>query len=218
MKRMRVVGVCLVAVLAVGAATATAASALPEFTGPFPKTFTSTSKASLFETVGGTKTKCTADTNTGAITGPQSGEIQITFTGCKLGKTPCNTPGAVPGTIVTNALSLTIGYINKAKKVVGADLVEPTSGAGFLAYGCGPLIFVRVQGSVIGRIRPINKLVTPAEVFKLKFAQALGVQKYPNLEASPVDILESSFGGPFEVTGLGSTDAILFGEPVTLLA
>lgn len=216
MKRMRVMGVCLVAVLAVGAATATVASALPEFTGPFPKTFTSTSKASLFETVGGTKTKCTADTNTGAITGPQSGEIQIMFTGCKLGKTPCNTPGAAPGTIVTNMLSMTIGYINKAKKVVGADLVEPTSG--FLAYGCGPLIFVRVQGSVIGRITPINKLVTPSEVFKLKFAQALGAQKYPNLEASPVDILESSFGGPFEVTGLASTDAILFGEPVTLLA
>ena len=94
--------------------------------------------------------------------------------------------------------------------------MEPASG--FLAYGCGPLIFVKVTGSVIGRITPVNKLVTPSAVFKLKFQQALGAQKVPSLEASPVDILESSFGGPHEVTGLASTDAILFGEPVKLLA
>jgi hypothetical protein len=216
MRRMRVVGLCLVAILAVGAATAASASALPEFTGPFPKAFTSTSKASLLETVSGKKTKCAADTNTGKITGPQSGEIQITFTGCKLGSAACNTPAAAPGTIITSMLSMRIGYINKAKKEVGADLVEPTSG--FLAYGCGPLLFVKVTGSVIGRITPVNKLVTPSAVFKLKFQQAVGVQKVPSLEASPVDILESSFGGPPEVTGLASTDAILFGEPVKLLA
>jgi len=217
MKRMRVMGLCLVAVFAVGAATAASASALPEFTGPFPKAFTSTSKASLFETVGANKTKCSADTNSGAITGPQSGEIKIVFTGCKLGKTPCNTLGVPPGTIATSLLSMRIGYINKAKKEVGADLVEP-AGLPILEYGCGSSVFVHVVGSVIGRITPINKLVTPSGVFKLKFAQALGVQKIPSLEASPVDILESSFGGPFEVTGLASTDAILFGEPVTLLA
>jgi hypothetical protein len=216
MHRMRITAACLVAAVAVGAATAASASALPEFTGPFPKTFTSTSKASLFETVSGTKTKCTADTNTGEITGPQSGEIQITFTGCKLGKIPCNTPGATPGTIVTSMLSMRIGYINKAKKIVGADLVEPTTG--FLTYGCGSATFVKVQGSVIGRLLPINKLVTPSEVFRLIFVQSLGNQKFPNLEASPIDILESSFGGPFEVTGLASVDKILFGEPVTLLA
>ena len=216
MKRMRIMGLCLVAVFAVGAATATVASALPEFTGPFPKTFTSTSKGSLLETVGGKKTKCTADTNLGEITGPQSGNIRIVFTGCKLGKLPCNTPGAAPGTIATNMLTMRIGYISKANKEVGADLVEPN--LGFTAYVCGPAIFVKVTGSVIGRITPINKSVIPAKVFKLKFAQTLGAQKFPNLEASPVDILESSFGGPPEVTGLASTDAILFGEPVTLLA
>ena len=202
--------------LTVGAATAPVAAALPEFTGPFPKTFTSTSKASLLETVGGKKTKCTADTNLGEITGPQSGTIRIVFTGCKLGTLSCSNPAGVPGTIATNLLNMTIGYINKAKKEVGADLVEPN--LGFTAYVCGPAIFVKVTGSVIGRITPINKSVIPAKVFKLKFAQALGAQQYPNLEAGPVDILESSFGGPPEVTGLASTDAILFGTPVTLIA
>ncbi len=217
MHRMRITAACLMAAFAVGAATAASASALPEFTGPFPKTFTSTSKAALFETVTGKKTKCKADTDTGEITGPQSGEIQITFTGCKFGKIPCNTPGVVPGMIVTNPLSIRIGYINKAKKIVGADLVE-SAGAGILAYGCGSATFVKMQGSVIGRLLPINKLVTPSEVFKLNFAQTLGNQIFPNLEGGPKDVLESSFGGPFENTGLATMDSILFGEPVKLLA
>jgi hypothetical protein len=92
------------------------------------------------------------------------------------------------------------------------------AGAPFLEYGCGSATLARVVGSVIGRITPINKLVTPSETFKLKFAQALGIQKISNLEGGPIDVLETSFGGPFETTGLASTDLILFGEPVKLIA
>jgi hypothetical protein len=217
MRRLRGAGFCVATVVAVGAATASASAALPEFTGPFPKAFTSTSKGSRLETVGGNKTKCAADTNFGEISGPQTGSMTIIFTGCKLNKVPCNTPGTVPGTIATNALSMKIYYINKAKKQVGIDLVEAT-GAPFLEYGCGSATFVTVQGSVIGKVTPVNKLVTPSNVFKLRFAQSLGVQKISNLEGGPLDVLESSFGGPFETTGLKSKDLILFSEPVTLIA
>ena len=101
MRRVRVTELRLIGIFAVRAVTAATALALPEFTGPFPNGFTSTSKASLLE--------CTTDTNVGKITGPHSGEIQITFTGCKLGATPCNTPAAAPGTIVTSMLSMRIG-------------------------------------------------------------------------------------------------------------
>ncbi len=218
MKRISITGLCLVSTFAISAVMAGSTSAaLPEFTGPFPKTFTSTSKGSLLETVGGKKTKCTADTNFGELTGPQNGSMTIIFTGCKLNKVPCNTPGLVPETIATNPLSMKIYYINKAKKQVGIDLVQ-AAGAPFLEYGCGSATLARVVGSVIGRITPINKLVTPSETFKLKFAQALGIQKISNLEGGPIDVLETSFGGPFETTGLASTDLILFGEPVKLIA
>lgn len=218
MKRMSIAGLCLLVVFATIAATATSASAaLPEFSGPFNKTFTSTSKTSVLETVGGIAVKCTADTNFGEITGPQTGFVTIIFTGCKLGKVPCNTPGAAPGVIATATLSMKVNYINKAKKEVGIDLVE-AAGAPFLSYGCGPVLRGVVIGSVIGRITPINKLVTPSETFILKFAQAIGVQKPLKLEGAPIDVLETSFGGPFEQTGLSSTDLILFGEPVTLIA
>ncbi len=143
--------------------------------------------------------------------------MTIIFTGCKLNKIPCNTPGVVPGSIATNSLSMRIYYINKAKKEVGIDLVQ-AAGAPFMEYVCGSGLFARVQGSVIGKITPINKLVTPAETFKLKFAQTFGIQKIANLEGGPVDVLETSFGGPFETTGLKSTDLILFGTPVKLIA
>jgi hypothetical protein len=218
MKRMGVAGLCLVSVLALSASMAVSASAvLPEFTGPFPKTFTATSKGSRLETVSGIQTKCTGDTAFGEITGAQNGSMTITFTGCKLKKVPCNTPGATPGTIATNSLSMKMYYVNKAKKAVGIDLVE-ASGAPFLEYGCGSATFARVVGSVIGRIKPVNKLVTPSETFVLRFVQNLGVQKIANLEGGPIDVLETSFGGPFEGTGLESTDFLLFGEPVALLA
>lgn len=218
MKRMSVAGLCLLVMAATSAGTAVSASAaLPEFSAPFSKTFTSTSKTSVLETVGGVAVTCTADTNSGEITGPQTGSMSIVFTGCKLGKVPCNTPGAAPGVIATATLSMKMNYINKAKKEVGIDLLE-AAGAPFLSYGCGPVLRGTVIGSVIGRITPINKLVTPPEKFILKFAQAIGVQKPVKLEGAPVDVLETSFGGPFEQTGLASTDLILFGEPVKLIA
>ncbi|MCW3027665.1 MAG: hypothetical protein JWN81_876 [Solirubrobacterales bacterium] len=218
MKRMTVAGLGLLAMLAASSAIAASASAaLPEFSAPFSKTFTSTSKTSVLETVGGIAVTCTAATNSGEITGPQTGSVTIVFTGCKLGKVPCNTPGAAAGVIATATLSMKVGYINKAKKEVGIDLVE-AAGAPFLSYGCGPVLRGVVIGSVIGRITPINKLVTPPEKFILKFAQTIGVQKTIKLEGAPIDVLETSFGGPFEQTGLASTDLILFGEPVKLIA
>jgi len=215
MKRMSIAALCVAS--AYVASTATASAVLPEFTGPFPKTFTAASKGSRLETVSGIQTKCASDTALGEITGAQNGAITITFSGCKLKKVSCNTPGATPGTIATNSLSMKMYYVNKAKKTVGIDLEEP-SGAPFLEYGCGSATFVRVVGSVIGRIKPVNKLVTPSETFVLRFVENLGIQKIANLEGGPVDVLESSFGGPFEGTGLESTDFLLFGEPVTLIA
>jgi hypothetical protein len=218
MRRIRIAALCVAAVFGTSAAeVATASGALPEFTAPFPKAFTATSKGSLLETVGGKKTKCSADSAFGELTGPQSGVMTIVFAGCKLNKVPCNTPGLTPGSIATNLLSMKIYYINKAKKVVGIDLVE-AAGLPFLEYGCGTAVFATVQGSVVGKIKPRNKLVTPSETFKLVFKQSLGIQEISNLEGGPIDILETSFGGPFETTGLKSTDQILFSEPVMLIA
>ena len=74
MQRIRTTGLCLVAALAIFAtAAASASAALPEFSPPFSKTFTSKSEGTVLETVGGKKVTCKADSSVGEITAPQAG-------------------------------------------------------------------------------------------------------------------------------------------------
>ncbi len=217
MKRLRA-GLAFAAVLAVGASGAVSASAaLPEFSGPFGKTFTSKSGPSRLRAVGGKRVLCAADTNVGEVSGPKTGVVTVTFTGCAMKKVPCNSPGASAGEIVSPTFAMKVGYINKSKKTVGIDLTEP-GGATFLLFSCAPGTRVAVIGSVIGRITPVNQLVTPSATFTLSFIQIGGIQKVQKLEGEPVDTLETSFNGPFETAGFGSQDQILFGEPVMLAA
>jgi hypothetical protein len=217
MSRLRTVALCLIAMFAIGAVSAASASALPEFTGPFPKPFSSTSKTSILETVGKTKVKCTADTNAGEVTGPTTGLVRIRFTGCESKTFPCNSPGAAAGEIVTTVLSGILGYVNRETKEVGLDLSNP-AGALLAEFQCVNLRFA-VRGSVIGKVTPVNKPVIPPSRFIVKFVQKAGKQSIMKLAGGPVDILETSVnGGPFEPSGLSSTDALLFKEPVVINA
>jgi hypothetical protein len=110
--------------------------------------------------VSGKRVICAADTNTGEITGPKTGVVTLTLTGCVMNKVQCNTPGSTPGEIVSPAYAMQIGYINKATKTVGVDLTEPGGGL-FLLITCVSGTRVAVVGSVIGRITPVNTLVIP---------------------------------------------------------
>ncbi len=218
MRRIHVAGLCLTMLVALGAFSAPSSyAALPEFSAPFGKPFTSTSGELRLRGIGGKRVVCTASTDAGEITGPKAGTVTITMTGCTLKKTQCSTPGSAPGEIVSPAFAMTVGYINKTAKTVGIDLTEP-SGGPFLLFSCLSGTRVLVVGSVIGRIAPVNALVTPSETFKLKFRQLGGIQKIQNLEGEPKDTLEVSFLAPLETAGLRMEDKILFGEPVTLAA
>jgi hypothetical protein len=205
MRRIRFSGLCLAGVCAVFAATsASASAALPEFSGPFPKAFTSTSGASTLETVKGTKFTCKADTNTGEITGPKEGHVTIKFTGCESSGLACNSSGAAPGEVITNVLTVTLLYTNRERKTVGLQLSSPPTGAPFMEFSCGA-IPVSVRGSVTGGLTPVNKPVKPPlGRFTLKFAKAKG--------------LEVSVGGPVEGSRFTSTDKLKFGEVVEVKA
>jgi hypothetical protein len=207
MKRIRMAGLCLVAVFAVSAVVAASASAaLPEFSGPFPKPFTSKSGKVYVETVGKLRTTCTAGTNGGKVTGPKTGIVTIRFTGCKALSYTCTTKGAAVGEIVSNLRS-TLGYINKAKKEVGIAL-ESATGAPFAEFTCGPANVVGT-GSAIGKLTPINKRVKAGKPFILKFTQANGKQRPTKLEGGPTDVLVASIGGVSQEAGLSGTDEVL---------
>jgi hypothetical protein len=216
MARIKIAALCLTATFAVGAVAAASASALPEFSGPFPKPFTSKSGVSNLETVGKKRVKCKADTNTGEITGPNAGQVTIRFTGCESSKFLCNSPGAAAGEIVTFPLTTTLGYVNRETKEVGLDLSNP-AGALVMEFQCANIRGV-VRGSVIGKITPINKPVKPPSKFTVKFIQKAGKQSITAFAGGPPDILETSFGGPFEPSGLTSNDSIAFATPVVIVA
>lgn len=220
MTRIRTAGLFTLVALALGACSAASAlAAPPEFVGPVPVPFTAKSGVTTLETVKGAKVTCKADTAAGEVTGPKTGTIKVTFTGCEfvtLGLA-CNTVGVPPGEIITNTLVMTLGYISEPKKEDGIDLSIPT-GAPLMEFTCGPVKAV-VQGSVIGKVTPVNKLINPPGHFLLRFVQAKGKQNPAHFEGGPVDVPSTSFGGgPFVESGLASADTIAFPVPFMITA
>jgi len=217
MQRITTLASCLLAALSVSAVlVAPATAALPEFVGPIPNPFKSTSKKTTLETIGKTKVTCAASTDTGELTGPQSGVVTISFSGCEALKFPCATPG-VAGEIRTGTLTMTLGYVSRVPKEVGIDLSSPT-GAPITTFICGNLTGT-VEGSVIGVITPINKLTLPPRHFTLKFKQKKGKQQVIQLLGGSVDVLKTSLaGGPFEESGLASIDSLDFAAPLEVKA
>jgi len=205
MKRTAVLSLCVGSMPALGALAGTASAALPEFNAPPGLTFTSTSKATLFETPAKLKIKCTADTNKGEILGPKTALMTITFTGCAIPGAGCS--NGAPGEIATRPLIGQLGYITREPELeVGLDLSEPAA-AIIAEFFCGPTLD-KIIGSVIARITPINKLTN---AFALKFTQKKGIQMPTNFLGGPIDILENSFGGePFQPIGLASLDTLHF--------
>jgi hypothetical protein len=76
---------------------------------------------------------------------------------------------------------------------------RPT-GAPIAEYVCGPALHGVVDGSVIGKLTPVNVLLAPPKAFALKFVQKKGKQAITHLFGEPLDILATAFGGPSELT------------------
>lgn len=219
MNRTSLLGACLATLIALSAISAgIAAAAPPEFSPPFPNALSSTSKAMKLETVGGLIVKCKADTNSGEVTGPASALVTIHFTGCTNTGARCQSANGLPGEIVTQSLSGTLGYVTRVPKVVGLDLSEPTGGP-LMEFVCGEDLRVEVFGSVIGKITPLNKTIAPGSHATLKFVQKEGHQAIRMFAGGATDIpMTSVLGGPLQESGISSTDLLTFGAPIKIVA
>lgn len=218
MRRTRAVTTVLATALVVLAATAASATALPVFTGPFPDSFTGTSKATLIESIAKERVKCTADVVKGEVTGPTTAVAQIDFTGCSSPSAPgvpCSSPNGVPGEIQTELLTGQLGYVSREPIEVGLDLMNPTGGP-MAVFGCGPAVAGKLYGSVIGKVTPINK--KPATTMKLAFAQKAGHQHYTMLLGSPPDFPQMTLGGPLLEAGITSGEVLKFAVATSIVA
>ncbi|HEX4627385.1 MAG TPA: hypothetical protein VH137_01225, partial [Gemmatimonadales bacterium] len=198
MKRIRIVGLALVAVFAMSVVASSASAAGPVFytkaevggAAPSHIKFTATIGAAFLE---GQKSKSkiscsdTAGTGAGAVGETVSAKVAennvTTFTGCKSGELPCTSTGASEGVIVTKALKAFLG--GTSATVPGERLYSQSEGRGgkLAEFECGAgIVKVVVTGSVIGALSGSSGKVVSEGKFsttqKLTFQEAAGLQKY----------------------------------------
>jgi hypothetical protein len=201
MKRIRIMGLCLVAAFALSALAASFATAEPVFVTKAVVGGTAASNipqkgtlgaAFLEGSVSKSKITCTGGTSTGEITGPKTvGKNVATFTGCESGGLKCES-GVTEGIIITKSLAGNVNGITAS--LPGVRLFsEATGRKGILAeFECGGVVKVVVKGSVIGSFSgAAGTTATAAETGKLvptgslTFAEAAGIQKYTSFSEGP---------------------------------
>jgi hypothetical protein len=149
------------------------------------------------ETVGKKKVGCSAGFLQGEWTGAKTATITlIELSGCGTALTKCAS-GITGSTIKTmNPLEGELGLIVGGEKpVVGLDIKPKSPSKELLTFICGQPILEPpaetwvIEGSVIGAIKPPNKMRSE---FKLFYAGPGGKQKYQKFEGGPTDVLTAT--------------------------
>lgn len=184
------------------------------------KAYTSTGLASTIETVAGYKLTCLAGSGQGEASGISTGTAKIALTGCEGFGGKCQTAGAAEGEIALSA-KYTLAFVNGAKAEVGLllELTEATIECGKNCEGKA-LERLKLRGTGIGPITPVDREVEPPKKFKVAFAQSRGVQsptEYEDERGNKVKaVLEMEGSGTnvfsFEQTGVSNTEELLFEE------
>ncbi len=188
MKRIKIIGLALVAVFAISAVAAASASALPEFSGfAAGEKFKAKAGAGSLDTAGTVgkqrHVNCTAGGGEGTIEATKTSKTTVKFTGCKaaggFASIPCKTVGANAEEIVTKALVGKLKYLNEAKKEVVLVLEPEVAGGLFAEFTCeglGVTEKIKVKGTSIGQLTPVNTLTKTTTLTFKETAKASGKQ------------------------------------------
>lgn len=218
MKRINIVGLCLVAAFAFSAVAATSALALPEFVmkagSVLPIKFAGTdAKASKLLTKNSV-VECTADSSAGEVTGPMTfAKVVIKFTGCKSSGFECESSKAKKGEIVTNSLKGELGETAVNSKV-GVTL-EPETSGGLLAKFTCFIVTAEVSGSVIGEIptASLNKSLASFNlVYAANAAMEQEIQEIKLLSETKKALHLSAFGEAATQVAEGKIELLPAGE------
>jgi len=224
MKRIRVIGVCLVAVVAITAFAATTASASPEFfskgvvgaTVPAVKYTGAITTATLEPFPSKDKVVCNKGVASGEVTGATSAvENFITFTECAGASTKCKSEGQPNGTIQVGPLVGTLGALSPTKP--GIEL-EELGGGKITEINCGGVLEVTVEGKIFGDITGDSTVSVAASKLptslSMVFKEKSGVQEFLKFEGEAGSHqLEGLVNGKHEIQGQTAT-AKLVSSPV----
>jgi hypothetical protein len=167
-------------------------------------------------TAGHSTIKCLAANISGEWTGAKSASVNIELQGCT------NAQGQQCQTITNpqnkseiklNAVAGELGFIRyaevegKVTSVVGLDVTpQPPGNPSLATYECtGSSEAGHIEGSVIAKIGPLNKMTTESNLLYL--ATKTGEQRPEYFQGTPRDTLTTTFtsGLPEEIKGSGAS-------------
>jgi hypothetical protein len=168
MRRIKIMGLCLVAVCAMSVAVVSSASAAPEYFSKgkvITKAVSTTNKSLESPTLlGGVKIFCVSDVGKGKIAPPNITEkTKITYSGCEGGiggaAVPCQTSAAKKGVISTENLGgelVMASEVESGTQVVANRLHGEKAPAHLQAkFSCGALK-VEVKGEILALVHPVS--------------------------------------------------------------
>jgi hypothetical protein len=215
---LALVGLCLMAALALGAAgSASAASLLfVPHTGKFPYHLAGTGGKAILETLGGTKVEAASTDVLALVLNSTLADISIEFLKVTSSFGPCQNDGKAES-ILTNLVAH-LGFADPGN--VPAELLLVPTG---FEFTCGPFVKNLVRGAVIGKITK-PALNTASEELGISFNQTKGEQEFTKFLLGST-VLENQFeesnidGFGFEKSGQSgeATLKALAGEKSFLL-
>lgn len=181
MRRMRLVGLALVAVLALSAVVAAAAQAEPEFKKAGAKNGFTTSSGTGEMKAGSITIKCTSDHSSGTISSSKTvSGVVVTFEGCiaKEGSKECKTGASEDGVITTAEL---VGKLVETE--TGSDVglqLEPSGGGSYVTVvaNCLAVTESPVTGQIVGEVKPLNTKSLTGEVIYRISSSKQQIRKY----------------------------------------
>jgi hypothetical protein len=176
------------------------------------QTFTGSGLESVLTTVGHPTIKCINANFAGEWTGPKTATVTISFQGCtNPSEAQCQSLGAPAKSLIeTLPLEAELGFIKnqiiegKTIIVVGLDLKPTPPFSDMIMYECtGSSELAHVEGSVIGKATPINRMTT---TLNLKYlARKTGEQIPESFEGGPKDTLMTTYTSGLETVGSGAS-------------
>jgi len=176
MKRIKLLGLALIALIALGAFASAGAFAenpeiLPVPTEAKPANFTSEAGRTDLHSTKDVLVICLKATNTGSFTTQDSGLVLIDFTECKSEGANCNSPGQAAGVILTLGLIQLVDVLPTGTLDLGVVIEPKEEGvekhAKDLTFKCGGILSAVILGSVIGVVdNSAGALLKDLEKFK----------------------------------------------------
>jgi hypothetical protein len=164
-------------------------------------------------TAGHPTIKCIDANFTGEYTGPKTATVQIEFQGCQNPtEQSCQSiqNSSNKTEIATFPLEAELGFIRNEEKegkllvTVGMDLKPTPPLTDLAAYECtGSSEVAHLQGSVIGKASPIDKMTTTLNFLYL--ATKKGEQVPTHFQEGPTDTLSTTFTSGVETIGSGAS-------------